>query len=295
MAGNSREGASMCDDDRLYLQPDLSMSRRTFGLTAVAAASLASTYARAAASVVERDVEIKTPDGVCDAAFYAPAGGRTAPAVLIWTDNRGLRPVYREMGKRLSAQGYAVLVPNPFYRKMRAPDPASFDFQNPETARAVTSLAGTLTPEGTMSDAVAFIGWLDAQKAVDKARKVGTQGYCMGGPLVFRTAAAVPGRVGAAMTCHGGGLATANPTSPHLLIPKMKAEVRVAVAKNDDANQPTAKDTLKAAFAEARLPATVEVSTGNHGWCILDNANYEAAAAEKAWAELSALYKARLV
>jgi carboxymethylenebutenolidase len=207
-----------------------------------------------------------------------------------------LRPAFRDMGKRLSTAGYAVLVVNPFYRKQKAPTaPPHPDFEDPATRDALMALYNSLTPETAVTDAKALTAWLDQQPAVDKSRKMGTTGYCMGGPLVFRTAATNPGRVGAAATFHGGGLVTDKPESPHLLVPQMKASFLVAIAANDDEKQPDAKDTLKAAFAKASLPATVEVFAGTkHGWCPPDAHVYDHDAAEKAWSEMLTLFKTAL-
>jgi carboxymethylenebutenolidase len=285
----------MCDDDiHVGLVEEPKPSRRTFGLMTVAGAAMASNaYAGA---VVEKDVEVKTADGTCDAVLYYPTGKGTWPAVLIWTDIMGLRPVFREMGKRLAAQGHVVLVPNPFYRSKRAPVvDATFDFSKPEERAKVFALRSAMTNDGIDRDAATFVAFLDAQPQTNKKKKVGVQGYCMGGPLSFRTAAAVPGRIAAVGSFHGGGLTTKNPDSPHLLIPKTNAAYLVAVAQNDDKQQPESKDILKAAFAEARKSATVEVYPAAHGWCVRGSAVYDEAAAEKAWAELTRLYKARLV
>ncbi|HTH97120.1 MAG TPA: dienelactone hydrolase family protein [Stellaceae bacterium] len=291
----------MCDDDicqvpKAELAPARgALSRREFALSAAAAAALAATHARAAETVDERDVDIKTGDGVCDAALFHPKGAGAWPGVLIWTDNRGLRPVFRDIGRRLAAEGYTVLVPNPFYRKRRAPiQGQNFDFQNPKDAAQITALSSTLTPDGTERDAVAFLAFIDGQKQTDRKKKAGVQGYCMGGPLTFRTAAVMSSRIGAAMTCHGANLVNNTPNSPHLLIPKMKAEFHCAVAHNDDARQPDAKDKLKAGFEAAKLVSSVQVYPANHGWCVKDNPVYDEASAERAWAELSALYKRRL-
>ena len=285
----------MCDDDiHVGLVQEPNVSRRTFGMMTVAAAGIASNAY--AADVTEKDVEVKTPDGVCDAVLFYPTAKGTKPAVLIWTDILGLRPVFREMGKRLAAQGHVVLVPNPFYRSRRAPVvDGAFDFTKPEDRAKLFALRGAMTNDGIDKDAVAFVAFLDAQPQTNKRKKVGVQGYCMGGLLSFRTAAAVPGRIAAVGSFHGGGLATKNPDSPHLLIPKTNAAYLVAVAQNDDKQQPEAKDILKAAFAEAKKTATVEVYPAAHGWCVKGSAVYDEAAAEKAWAELTKLYKSRLV
>jgi carboxymethylenebutenolidase len=284
----------MCDDEihqGIAQNPDI--SRRTFGVAAMAAAVLASAPTRAETEVVEQDVTVKTPDGSADSALFHPSGKGPWPAVLIWPDILGLRPVFRQMGRRLSAQGYVVLVPNPFYRQKKAPVvDGPFDFNKPEDRAKVMPLAAALTPEGTERDAIAFLAFLDAQPQTNSKIKAGVQGYCMGGPLTFRTAAVLPSRIGAAATFHGANLVTAKPDSPHLLIPKMKATVYCAIADNDDKREPAAKDTLKAAFAQAKVTARVEVYEGaNHGWCVAGSPVYNEAAAERAWTELLALYK----
>jgi carboxymethylenebutenolidase len=248
-----------------------------------------------AVATTESEVSITTPDGACDAYFVHPTTG-TVPAVLIWPDIFGLRPAFRQMGKRLAESGYAVLVVNPFYRTKKAPTSSPHaDMDDPATRDALMGLAHSLTPETEVTDAKALTAWLDQQPFVDKSRKMGTTGYCMGGPLVLRTAATNPERIGAAATFHGGGLVTDKPDSPHLLIPKMKAHFLIAIAANDDAKQPDAKETLKAAFVQASLPAKVEVYEGTmHGWCPPDSHVYSHDAAEKAWGELLALFKSAL-
>ncbi|MGZ6068701.1 MAG: dienelactone hydrolase family protein [Polyangiales bacterium] len=244
----------------------------------------------------ESEVSITTPDGACDAYFVHPSTG-AAPAVLVWPDIFGLRPAFRQMGKRLAEAGYAALVVNPFYRTKKAPTSSpNANFEDPATRDALMALAKSLTPDTQVTDAKAMTAWLDQQPSVDKARKMGTIGYCMGGPQVFRTAATAPERIGAAATFHGGGLVTDKPDSPHLLIPKMKARFLIAIAENDDKKQPEAKDTLKAEFAKASLTANVEVYAGAlHGWCPPDSHVYNAAAAEKAWAALIKLFESALV
>jgi carboxymethylenebutenolidase len=280
------------------------LTRRDFVAMSVAAGLAAAAGANPAAqgSLVESNVEIKTPDGTCDAAFIHPASG-SAPAVIIWPDAFGLRPAMRDMARRLAADGYAVLVPNPYYRATKAPGikMEGFSFQNAENMAELRKLMGGINASGAAErDATAYIAWLDTQKPVDRTRKVGTQGYCMGGALVFRTAAAVPDRVGAGASFHGGGLVTQAPDSPHTMIPKMKARLLVAIASNDDARQPEAKDVLKKAFADAKVPAEVEVYQSLHGWCVPDMAAeqgkpiYNKPDAERAWAKLIALYKASL-
>lgn len=282
------------------------IARRNFVALSVAAglAVTAGSAAPAGLEVVETDVEIKTADGTCDAAFIHPKTGAHA-GVLIWPDAFGLRPAMREMGKRIAAEGYSVLVPNPFYRVSKAPftDASTFSFSNPADRAKLTPLMGSVTAAGhAETDAVAYVAFLDAQKEVNKAKKIGTQGYCMGGPLVVRTAATLPDRIGAGASFHGGGLVTANPNSPHLLAPKIKARMYFGIAASDDASQPDAKDKLKEAFAAAKVPAEIEVYTGTlHGWCVPDmpvQANgtptYNKPDAERAWSKLVALYKAAL-
>ena len=280
---------------------DQTLSRREFAALSAAAAAGASavaTTAEAAVDVKETDVARTTPDGTCDAALYHPAGKGTWPAVLIWTDIFGLRPAFRQMGKRLAAEGYVVLVPNPFYRTRKAPvfaDGMKFDFNNPEDRAKLPPLTAPLTPEAVSRDAVAYLAFLDTQKTVNRKKKAGVQGYCMGGPFTMRTAAAMPERIGAGGSFHGGGLVTDKPDSPHLLAPKIKAHYYFGIASNDDQKQPDAKDKLREAFAAVKRPAKVEVYEGAlHGWCVPGSAVYNQVAAEKAWGELLALYKSSL-
>jgi len=292
------------NDDNNRPEDQNELSRRDFVAMSIAAGIVAATGSASAADmpVTETDVEIKTPDGMCNAAFIHPTTG-AYPGVIVWADAFGLRPVLREMGRALAKEGYAVLVPNPFYRVTRDPnlDPRTFDFNNQTDRAKLTPLMGSVNAQGAAEkDALAFIAWLDQQKEVNKAKKIGTQGYCMGGPLVVRTAASSD-RIGAGGSFHGGGLVTQNPNSPHLLAPKIKAKMYFGVASNDDMQQPTAKDTLKAAFETAKNPAKIEVYSSLHGWCMSDMPVaagappiYNQADAEKAWGELLALYKAAL-
>ena len=253
--------------------------------------------------VVETNVEVKTPDGTCDAVFIHPTTG-SHPGVLIWPDAFGLRPAMRDIGKRIAAEGYSVLVPNPFYRVAKAPvfdSASSFNFQNQaDMAKLQPLMASVNAPGAAEKDAVAYIAFLDAQQQVNKAKKIGTQGYCMGGPLVVKTAAAVPNRVGAGASFHGGGLVTDKPDS-RLLAPKIKARMYFGIASNDDMRQPDAKDKLKEAFAAAKVPAEIEVYPGaQHGWCVPDMPVqngmpiYSRPDAERAWGKLVALYKMAL-
>jgi carboxymethylenebutenolidase len=280
------------------------LTRRNFVTMTVAAGLAAAAGSDVTAqAVVEKNVEIKTPDGTCDAAFIHPASG-AHPAVIIWPDAFGLRPSMRDMAKRLASAGYSVLVPNPFYRVAKSPvfeDASKVDFQKERPK--LTPLMGSIQADGTVErDAPAFVAWLDMQKEVDRNKKIGTQGYCMGGGLVVRTAAAVPSRIGAGASFHGGGLVTDRPNSPHLLAPKIKARMYFGIATNDDMQQPDAKTKLREAFDAAKVPAEIEVySMAQHGWCVPDmpaGANgpiYNKADAERAWAKLVALYKTALV
>jgi len=277
-------------------------TRRDFVAMSIAAGIVAASGSASAADmpVTEKDVDIKAPDGTCNAAFIHPTTG-SHPGVIIWADAFGLRPVLREMGRSLAKEGYAVLVPNPFYRVVRDAglDPRTFDFANTADRAKLTPLMGSINAAGAAEkDALAFVAWLDQQKEVNKAKKIGTQGYCMGGPLVMRTAAASD-RIGAGGSFHGGGLVTDQPNSPHLLAPKIHARMYFGVAKNDDERQPDAKVKLKEAMAAAKVPAEIEVYPSQHGWCMSDftappTPIYDKPQAERAWGKLLALYKAGL-
>ena len=294
---------TMCDNDAFddmleYQLRSGGLSRRQFGALTVGAGFLSLLPAVASAgdvALVLSDVDIKTPDGTADAYFVHPAKG-SHPGVLMWPDIFGLRPAFKEMGRRLAESGYSVLVVNPFYRVKSAPTaPEHPDFQDPATRDALTKLAGSLSPATALTDATAFVAWLDAQPSVSKKRKMATMGYCMSGPLTLRTAAAFPERIGAGASFHGGGLVTDKPDSPHLLIPKIKAHYLIAIAANDDEKQPEAKDVLRAAFAKAGLPAEIEVYAGTkHGWCPLDSKVYDHDQAEKAWSRMLALFHSAL-
>jgi carboxymethylenebutenolidase len=278
------------------------LSRRDFVAMGIAAGIVAASGAASAADmpVTEKDVDIKTPDGTCNAAFIHPTTGSHA-GVIIWADAFGLRPVLREMGRSLAKEGYSVLVPNPFYRVVRDAglDPRTFDFSNTTDRAKLTPLMGSINaPDAAEKDALAFVAWLDQQKEVNRSRKIGTQGYCMGGPLVMRTAASSE-RIGAGGSFHGGGLVSDRPNSPHLLAPKIHARMYFGIAKNDDEGQPDAKDKLKEAMAAAKVPAEIEVYPSQHGWCMSDFTRpptpiYDKAQAERAWGKLLALYKTAL-
>jgi len=283
------------------------LSRRAFVALSLGSTLAATTHpVIAALPVVETDIVIETRDGSCDAAFVHPASGAGAHAgVLIWPDAFGLRPAMREMARRLAGDGFAVLVPNPFYRLAKAPlydTAANVDFSDSATRAKLGPLMGSITAAGAVeNDAAVFVAFLDAQPQVDRSRKIGTQGYCMGGALALRTAAAAPDRVGAAASFHGGGLVTDKPESPHLLAPRIRARSYIGVAANDDQRQPEAKDKLRAAFAAANVPAEIEVYPARHGWCVPDMPTeagapiYSADDAERAWGKLLALYRSALV
>ena len=281
----------MCDQD--HFDDDLAeyeargmVTRRQFGVLVGAGIAMALPKVANAVAVTADEVTVKTPDGTCDAYFVHPASG-TAAGVLLWPDIFGLRPALRSMGKRLAESGYSVLVVNPFYRVQKAP---TADKGAATEIKALMPLMQALNATTHMTDAKAFIAWLDQQPSVAKNRKIGTQGYCMGGPIAFRTAAAVPDRVGAVASFHGGGLVTPNPDSPHTQASKTKAQFLIAVAENDDARAPKDKEVLKETFSAAKLPAEIEVYKGAHGWCPPDSGVYNQGEAERAWTRLLALY-----
>jgi carboxymethylenebutenolidase len=282
----------MCDQDhfeqdRLEYEAGGLVTRRQFGVLVAAGVAMVLPKVVNAVAVTESDVMVKTPDGTADCYFVHPASG-TAPGVLVWPDIFGLRPAFRQMGKRLAESGYSVLVVNPFYRVKKAPT-AENGAATP--IPDLLPLAKALSETTHMTDAKAFIAWLDQQSSVAKNRKIGTQGYCMGGPIAFRTAAAVPDRVGAIASFHGGGLVTKEPNSPHLQASKTKAQLLIAIAANDDMRSPDEKNVLKDTFAKSNQPAEIEVYTGAaHGWCPPDSGVYNEPQAEKAWSRLLALY-----
>ena len=287
----------MCDDQSVADNDDYlrskKLTRRQFGALS-AGAGLAVLLPRSAnaQAVSEADIDVTTPDGVADCYFVHPSSG-AHPGVLIWPDAFGLRPAFRQMGKRLAESGYSVLVVNQYYREQRAPVVSSTNF--PEVRDVLGPLMGSLNPGTQTTDAVAFVSFLDSQSVVDGNRKIGTMGYCMGGPFTMRTAAAVPERVGAGASFHGSRLVTDAADSPHLLTPRMKAHFLFAIAENDDMNAPEAKDVLRDTFAEAGLPAEIEVYENSlHGWCPPDSTVYNEALAERAWSRLLALFETAL-
>jgi carboxymethylenebutenolidase len=275
------------DDDRLEFEARALVTRRQFGVLLGAGMAMLLPQVVGAVAVTESDVSVMTPDGTADCYFVHPASG-TAAGVLMWPDIFGLRPAFRQMGKRLAESGYSVLVVNPFYRVKKAP---TADAGAATPIPQLMPLAQALNETTHTTDAKAFIAWLDRQASVAKNRKVGTQGYCMGGPIAFRTAAAVPDRVGAVASFHGGGLVTNMPNSPHLQAAKTKAQFLIEIAENDDMRSPNEKNVLKETFAAAKLPAEIEVYAGAaHGWCPPDSGVYNEPQAEKAWSRLIALY-----
>src|SRR5438876_591492 len=275
------------DDDKIDYEAKGLVTRRQFGVLLGAGMAMMLPRVVNAVTVTDGEVTITTPDGTCDAYFVHPASG-TAPGVLLWPDIFGLRPAMRTMGKRLAESGYSVLVVNPFYRVKKAP---TADAGAATPIPQLMPLAQALNETTHMTDAKAFIGWLDQQASVAKNRKMGTQGYCMGGPIAFRTAAAVPDRVGAVGSFHGGGLVAPGENSPHLQAAKTKAQFLIEIAENDDMRSPNEKNVLKETFAKVNLPAEIEVYAGAaHGWCPPDSQVYNEPQAEKAWNRLLALY-----
>ncbi len=292
----------MCGDgNHQGLVPDTAVTRRSFllTLTAVTAAGGVTGAALAedpgARKVLERDVRVPTGDGSADAVIFHPAGKGRWPAVLMWPDILGLRPVFREMGRRLAAQGYVVLVPNPYYRSKKAPVvQGAFDFNSKTDMDRIMALKNGLTDAMVDRDSSAFVNYLDAQPQTDKNRKAGVQGYCMSGPLSFRTAAARPDRIGAVATFHPGALVTDEPSSPHLLVPRTRASFLVLIAKNDAERMPREKDELDLAFSRAHRPARVEIYPANHGWTVAGSQTYDEQQAQRAWSELLPFLRANL-
>ena len=275
------------EKDRQEFEARGLVTRREFGVLLGAGMAMMLPQVVNAVAVTESDVSVMTPDGTADCYFVHPASG-TAPGVLVWPDIFGLRPAMRQMAKRLAENGYSVVVVNPFYRTKKAPT-AEQGAATP--IPSLMPLARGLNEQTQMTDAKAFIAWLDQQASVAKNKKVGTQGYCMGGPIAFRTSAAVPDRVGAVASFHGGGLVTDQPNSPHLQASRTKAQFLICIAANDDQRAPGEKDVLKKTFEDAKLPAEIEVYAGAaHGWCPPDSGVYNEPQAEKAWTRLLALY-----
>ena len=290
----------MCDDLTVHEEEAAlaasGLNRRQFAVISAAGVLAACTgsesAAKARAGLSESTVSITTPDGTADAFFVRPAKGKH-PAIIMWPDVAGLRPAYLEMGRQLASAGYAVLVVNHYYRSSKAPILATMaEWRTPEGQAKLKPMIAAITPPGVTSDTMAFVAWLDKQASVERARGIGTIGYCMTGPFTVRAAAAVPRRVKAAVSCHGGGLVTPAPDSPHRLIASTSASYLFAIARNDDARAPGDKDALRAAAKAAGRAAEVEVYNADHGWCTLDAPTYDKAEAARAWARALALFKA---
>jgi carboxymethylenebutenolidase len=289
----------MCDDrtaedDAVFLDRLGQPTRRGFSALSLAALAACATSPAGALGVSESEVTITTPDGNADGYFVHPGAGRH-PGVLMWPDIRGIRPAFRMMGKRLAESGYSVLVVNPYYRAQAGEvSRPGENWTDPAVRERIGPMARALNAQTQATDGVAFVRWLDQQGAVDTRRKLGSMGYCMTGAFVMRTAAAAPDRLGAGASFHGGGLTTAAPDSPHLLIPQVRASFLIAVAENDDAQEPTSKDTLRAAFEAARVPAEIEVYPARHGWCVLDSPSFDQVQADRAWERMLALFSTAL-
>lgn len=290
----------MCDeltakDTEEYLRKN-GLTRRDFNKrgAGVALAMLLPPVANAL-DVTERDVMVETPDGEADCYFVHPASGKHA-AVIIWPDIVGIRPAFRMMGKRLAESGYSVLVVNPYYRTARGSlVPEGATFRDPGIRDLLMPHARSLSPETCVTDGRALVKYLDAQPSVDTERRIGTTGYCMTGSYTMRLAAAIPERIGAGGSFHGGGLATDAADSPHLLVPKMQAGFLIAIAENDDGRHPDEKVLLRAAFDSAGVSAEIEVYKDTlHGWCPPDSAVYNEAQADRAWSRLLALFEREL-
>ena len=288
----------MCDDLTVHEEDAAlaasGLNRRQFAVISaagvLAACTSSQSEAKARAGLTESEVAITTPDGTADAFFVRPAKGKH-PAIIMWPDVAGLRPAYMEMGRQLAAAGFAVLVVNHYYRSAKAPILASIaEWRTPAGQAKLKPMIAAITPPGVTSDTMAFVGWLDKQGATDRQRGIGSIGYCMTGPFTVRAAAAVPRRIKAAVSCHGGGLVTAAPDSPHRLIASTQASYLIAIARNDDARAPGDKDALRAAAKAAGRAAEVEVYNADHGWCTLDAPTYDKAEAARAWGRALALF-----
>ena len=290
----------MCDeltekDNDAYFRKQ-GLSRREFNKRgiSVAVAMMLPPVANAL-DVVEEEVLVETPDGMADCYFVHPASGAHA-AVIVWPDIMGIRTSFRMMGKRLAESGYSVLVVNPYYRTAKgAVIEDGENFGMPAVRERLMPHARSLSPDTCVLDGRAFVTYLDAQPSVDTDRKVGTTGYCMTGSYTMRLAAAMPERIGAGGSFHGGGLATDANDSPHLLAPKIKAGLLIAIAANDDEKEPNAKILLREAIDSAGVNAEIEVYDGTlHGWCPPDSPVHNEAQAERAWTRLLELFEKEL-
>jgi carboxymethylenebutenolidase len=292
----------MCDESKLADWAKQTISRRQFGaltgaaaLAACASGESATNAQVPAAGLKERGVNFPTADGTMDGFFVQPESGNH-PAVILWPDIASIREAKRSIARKLAAAGYAVLVVNPYYRDVTGEQFADFAaFIADGGFQKVGPWRGKLNPQAIMRDTAAIVDWLDRQEGVDQAKGIGTQGYCMGGPFTVWAAAAVPSRVKAAASFHGGGLVRKdNPMSPHALLGKVDAALLIAVAQDDDAKAPADKTTFADAAKAADVAATVTVYPGNHGWMVPDSPAYDATAAARGEADLKALYAAAL-
>ncbi len=286
----------MCELDNLAAMP--SVNRRTFTALAGAGAVAACTTTgeTMAGGLTETAVTFAAPGGTFDGVFIHPASGKH-PAVILWPDIAGLRPAKLVMGRRLAEAGYAVLVANPYYRSVAGQQFADFDaWRAGGGFDAVRPWMALNTPENVMETARAVVGWLDRQAAVDTAKGIGNQGYCMTGSWTVFCAAAVPTRIKAAASFHGGGLAGDAPNSAMNMFDNMAADARalIAIGKNDDTQAPADKDKLRAAATAASLEAEIEVYQGDHGWTVPDSPVYNVAEGDRAYARLLATYSAAL-
>lgn len=292
----------MCDESSLEAWAQQEVSRRKFGaLTGAAALAACSPYEPAmqtqppSAGLTERGLTYKTADGTVDGFFVRPEKGNY-PGVILWPDIASIREAKRQIARKLAQSGYAVLVLNPYYRDVAGEQFADFAaFIRDGGFQEVGPWRAKLTAEAVMRDARAAVEWLDRQEGVDRVRGIGTQGYCMGGPFTIWSAAAVPSRIKAAASFHGGGLVRADaPMSPHRLLGEVDASLLIAVAADDDAKAPQDKTTFAQAAEAAKVPATVTVYPGNHGWMVPDSPAFDTAAAARGEADLKALYAAAL-
>jgi len=256
-----------------------------------ASATGSATSAANEAGLVARQVSIPTASGTISGWFYHPGEGRH-PAVIMWPDIVGIRAASKAMGERLADEGYAVIVPDPYWRDEGHATFADFaDFMESDGFATVTPYRDKLTPDAVSGDAKAIVAWLDAQDAVDTARGIGANGHCMTGSWTVYAANAVPERVTVAASMHGGGLVTDSPQSPHrMLVPT--ASYLIAIGQNDDAKEPDAKTELRAAADAIGANAEIEVYSADHGWTVPDLPFYDQGQAERAWGRMLAFLQA---
>lgn len=282
----------MCDQDHFASMP--AMNRRGFGaLAGVGALSACATApVMSDTTLTENTVTFAADGGTMDGVFIHPASG-SHPGVILWPDIAGLRPAKIAMGRRLAAEGFAVLVANPYYRSVAGQQFADFEaFRAGGGFQAVGPWRERNTPQNVMATARSVVAWLDQQRAVDSDRGIGNQGYCMTGSWTIHAAAAVPDRVKAAASFHGGGLVGDSATAPVNQLAMMAADARalIAIARDDDAQAPNDKVALRAAGDAVPADVVVEVYQGDHGWTVLDSPVYNQAEAERAWTALRNTY-----